>query len=99
VEKVCIFAFQNKFILFEKGVNSLIIMDDSFTVIGTVILNMKFPLSMIRIASLIDSGALEYIDKINSKFPLPILGNLNDYKSYNERLNFYTKDFRYPLPV
>jgi hypothetical protein len=62
VEKVCIFAFQNKFILFEKGVNSLIIMDDSFTVIGTVILNIKFPLFMIRIASSIDPGALEYID-------------------------------------
>ena len=74
-------------------------MDDSFIVIGTVILNTKFPLSMIRIASSIDSGALECIDEINSKFPLPILGNLNDYKSYNERLNSYGKNINYPLPI
>jgi len=86
VEKVCVFEYQNKFILFEEGVNSLIIMDDSFTVISTIISYSKFPPSMIRIASSMDSGALEYIDEINSKFPLPILGNLNDYKSYNERL-------------
>jgi len=74
-------------------------MDDSFTVIGNVILGSKFPLSNIRIASSIDSGALEYIDEINSKFPLPILGNLNDYKSYNERLNSYGKNINYPLPI
>ena len=86
MEKVCVFEYQNKFILFEEGVNSLIIMDDSFTVISTIISYSKFPPSMIRIASSMDSGALEYIDEINSKFPLPILGNLNDYKSYNERL-------------
>jgi hypothetical protein len=54
---------------------------------------------MIRIASSIDSGALECIDEINSKFPLPILGNLNDYKSYNERLNSYGKNINYPLPI
>jgi hypothetical protein len=115
VEKVCVFAFQNKFILFEKGgqpvlvgsgrslfekgVNSLIIMDDSFTLIGTVILSSKFPPSIIRIASSIDSEALEYIDEINMKFPLPILGNLKDYKSYNERLNSYGKNINYPLPI
>jgi predicted ribosome-associated RNA-binding protein Tma20 len=75
-DKAYVFAFQNKFILFEKDVNSLIIMDNSFTVIGTVILNSKLPPSKIRIASLIDSGALEFIDEFNSKFPLPILGNL-----------------------
>jgi hypothetical protein len=96
LEKLCIFAFQNKFILFEKGLNSLVIMDYSFTVISKIILPLKLPLSMIRTASLIDSGALEYIDEINSKFPLPILGNLNDYKSYNERLNSYGKT---PLPI
>jgi hypothetical protein len=27
-EKACVLAFQNKIILFEKGVNSLTIMDD-----------------------------------------------------------------------
>ena len=32
---VSIFAFQNKMMLFEKGVNSLTIMDDKFSVIGT----------------------------------------------------------------
>jgi hypothetical protein len=96
VKNVCVFGFQNKFILFEKGVNSLIIMDDSFTVISIIILSLKLPLSMIRIASLIDSGALEYIDEINSKFPLPILGNLNDYKSYNELLQSYGKT---PMPI
>jgi hypothetical protein len=37
-------------------------MDDSFTVIGNVILGSKFPLSKIRIASSVDYGALEYID-------------------------------------
>jgi hypothetical protein len=31
---------------------------------------------MIRIASSIDPGALEFIDEVNSKFPLPILGTL-----------------------
>jgi hypothetical protein len=36
-DNLCVFAFQNKMILFEKGVNTLIILDDSFTVIGTVI--------------------------------------------------------------
>ena len=71
-------------------------MDDSFTVISTIILSLKFSLSVIRIASSMDSGALEYIDEINSKFPLPILGNLNDYKSYNERLNSYGKT---PMPI
>jgi len=58
----CIFAFQNKMMLFEKGVNSLTIMDDSFTVIGTVILSTRFPPSIIRIASSMDPGALECID-------------------------------------
>jgi hypothetical protein len=46
-----------------------------------------------------DSEALEYIDEFNSKFPIPFLGNLNDYKSYNERLNYYTNSFRYPMPI
>jgi hypothetical protein len=50
-------------------------MDDEFDVIATVICS-KLPPSIIRIASSIDSGALEYKDEINSKFPLPILGNL-----------------------
>jgi hypothetical protein len=74
-------------------------MDDSFTVISTIILSLNLPVSMIRIASSIDSGALEYIDEINSKFPLLILGNLKDYKSYNERLNNYGKKINYPMPV
>jgi hypothetical protein len=72
-----VFAFQNKIIFFEKGVNNLTIMDNSFTVIGSVILS-KFPPSIIRIASSIDSEAQEYIDELNSKFPIPILGNLKD---------------------
>jgi hypothetical protein len=72
----CVFAFQNKMMLFEKGVNSLIIMDDSFTVIGTVILSSKFAPSIIRIASSMDPEALECIDELNNKFPIPILGNL-----------------------
>jgi hypothetical protein len=62
--------------LFEKAVNSLTIMDDSFTVIGTVILSTKFAPSIIRIASSMDPGALEYIDELNNKFPIPILGDL-----------------------
>lgn len=74
-------------------------MDDSFTVIGTVILYSNFPPSIIRNASSMDSEALEYIDEFNSKFPIPFLGNLNDYKSYNERLNYYTNSFRYPMPI
>jgi len=71
-----VFAFQNKLIFFEKTINSLTIMDDSFTVIGTVILSSKFPPSTIRIASSMDIGALEYIDELNMKFPIPILGSL-----------------------
>jgi hypothetical protein len=51
-------------------------MDDSFTVIGTVILSSKFAPSIIRIASSMDPEALECIDELNSKFPVPILGNL-----------------------
>ena len=51
-------------------------MDNSFTVIGSVILNSKLPPSIIRFASSIDSGALEFIDEFNSKFPLPIMGTL-----------------------
>ena len=46
-----------------------------------------------------DIGALECIDVFNNKFPIPILGNLLDYKFYNERLNNYTNDFRYPMPI
>ena len=34
-----------------------------------------------------DSGALECIDVFNKKYPFPIMGNLYDSKSYNERLN------------
>jgi hypothetical protein len=63
-------------ILFEKGINNLTIMDDSFTVIGTIILRSKFPPSMIRIASSMDPGAIECIDEFNNTFPIPILGNL-----------------------
>jgi hypothetical protein len=63
-------------------------MDDSFTVIGTVILSSKFGPSIIRIASSIDPGALEYIDEFNSKFPIPILGCLKDSK-----LHCYGKNF------
>ena len=66
--------------------DSLTIMDDSFTVIGTVILSLKFSLSIIRIAYSLDPGALEYIDLFNQRFPFPILGSLSDYLSYNERL-------------
>jgi hypothetical protein len=71
-----VFAFQNKILLFKKGVDSLLIMDDSFSVIGTVILSSKFSLSIIRIASSMDPGALEYIDVFNQRFPIPILGSL-----------------------
>jgi hypothetical protein len=94
-----VFAFHNKMMLFEKGVNRLTIIDDSFTVIGTVILSERFAPSIIRIASSIDPGALECIDELNNKFPIPILGNLLDYKSYNERLNNYTRNFRCPMPI
>ena len=38
-EKAFVIAFKNKMIFFEKGVNTLTIMDNSFTVIGTVTLN------------------------------------------------------------
>ena len=93
-----IFAFQNKMMLFEKGVNSLTIMDDSFTVIGSVIFS-NVPPSIIRIASTIDSEAFEYIDVLNCKFPFPILGNLKDYKTYNNRLHSYGKNLNYPLPI
>jgi hypothetical protein len=62
--------------LFEKGVNSLTIMDDKFSVIGTINLSTSFPPSIIRIASSMDPGALEYIDELNNKFPIPILGDL-----------------------
>jgi hypothetical protein len=48
------------------------ILDDSFTVISTVILNLDAPLYQIRIAPELDLGALEYIDAFNSKFPFPI---------------------------
>jgi hypothetical protein len=51
-------------------------MDESFTVIGTVILGSKISLSFIRIASSKDAGALEFIDEFYNKFPLPILGNI-----------------------
>jgi hypothetical protein len=70
------FAFQNKIMLFEKGVNSLTIMDDSFTVIGSVTISTRFAPSIIRIASSMDPGALECIDELNNKIPIPILGNL-----------------------
>jgi hypothetical protein len=85
--------------LFEKGKNILTIIDDSFTVIGTVILSERFAPSIIRIASSIDPEALECIDELNNKFPIPILGNLLDYKSYNEGIKNYTKNFRYPMPI
>jgi hypothetical protein len=74
-------------------------MDDSLALIGTVILSSKFAPSIIRIASSIDPGALECIDELNNKFPIPILWNLEDYKSYNERQNIYTKNFRFPMPI
>jgi hypothetical protein len=74
-------------------------MDESFTVIGSVILYSNFPPSIIRNAPSVDSGALEYIDEFNSKFPIPLLGNLKDSKSYNERLSYYTNSFRYPMPI
>jgi len=75
-ENLCLFSFQNKIILFEKEVDCLTIMDDSFNVISTVILSSKYPPSIIRIASLMDSGALECIDAFNHKFPIPIMGYL-----------------------
>jgi hypothetical protein len=46
-----------------------------------------------------DSGALEYIDVLNNKYPIPIMGSLQDFKNYNKRLIKYTKDFRYPMPI
>jgi hypothetical protein len=71
-----VFAFQNIIILFERGVEGLTILNDSFNVIGTITLSSKIPLYFIRIASSIDSGALEYIDEFDTKLPIPILGNL-----------------------
>jgi hypothetical protein len=74
---VCVIAFQNKFIFFEHLDNSLItIMDDSFNLIGTLILSSKYPPHTIRIASSIDPGSLDYIDEFNNKYPFPIWGNL-----------------------
>jgi hypothetical protein len=46
-----------------------------------------------------DRGALESIDEFNVKFPIPILGNLKDYKSYNDRINDYSKNFDCPMPI
>jgi hypothetical protein len=51
-------------------------MDDSFNVISSIISYSKFPPSIIRIAYSMDPGALECIDEINSKIPIPIVGNL-----------------------
>jgi hypothetical protein len=51
-------------------------LDDLFNVISTVFLNPKYPLSNIRVASSFDHGALEYIDELNNKFPIPILWKL-----------------------
>ena len=96
-ESACVFAFQNRIIIFEHEKVNLTILDDSQTVISTVILIS--PLLKLRIASLIDSGALECIDVFNNKYPIPIMGSLSDYKSYNERLSKYAKDFRYPMPI
>ena len=55
---------------------SLTIMDDPFNLIGTVTLYSNLPLLIIRTASSIYSGALECIDELNNKFPIPILENL-----------------------
>jgi hypothetical protein len=90
-------AFQNKLIFFEYGENSLTIMDDSFNLIGTLILSSKYGIQTIRIAST-DPGALEYFDEYNNKYPFPIWGNLKDYKSGDERLNNYAKNVGYPMP-
>ena len=76
---------------------NLTILDDSLTVISSIIL--KSPLLKLRIASLLDSGALECIDVFNNRYPIPLMGNLSDYKSYNEHLFKYAKDYRYPMPI
>jgi hypothetical protein len=73
---IFVIAFKNKFIFFKNGGNSLTIMDDSFNLIGTLILSSKYPLRTIRIASSMDPGSIEYIDAANNKFPFPIWGNL-----------------------
>ena len=93
--KIFIFAFQNKFILFEEGEDNLIILDDLFNLISTV--TLKKPLFNIRIASLKNSEVLEYIDQFNSKLPIPIWGNLYDSGFCNKLHDKYEKDFRYPL--
>lgn len=97
VEGACVFAFQNRIIIFEYEKVNLLILDDSLTLISSIIL--KSPLLKLRIASLLDSGALECIDVFNNKCPIPIMGSLSDYKSYNERLYRYANNFRYPMPI
>jgi len=71
-----VIAFQNKFIFFEKGVNSLTLTDDSFNLVGTLILSSIYPPHTLRIDSSMDPGSLEYIDIANTNFPVPIWGNL-----------------------
>ena len=76
-----VFAFQNKIVLFFPEKEKLTIFDDQLSVINTVVLN--YPPLKIRIASIIESEVSEYIDVFNNKLPIPILGNLQDSKSYN----------------
>ena len=72
-------------------------MDDTFTVIGTLILRSKFPPSIIRIASSMDPYTLECIDEINNNFLIPIMGYYDEF--YNEQFNYYTKNFGFPMPI
>jgi hypothetical protein len=59
--------------LFSQEKDEVSILDNTLTVISTVVLNLKAPL--LRIVSTKDSGVAECTDALNNKFPFPIMAN------------------------
>jgi hypothetical protein len=59
--------------LFSQKRDEVSILDDTLTVISTVVLNLTAPL--LRIVSTKDSGVAECTDALNNKFPFPIMHN------------------------
>jgi hypothetical protein len=68
-----VYAFKNKIIFFSPEWEHLTILDDILTEISTAYLKLQAPL--LSVASVMDTGVIEYIDAFNNRFPFPIMGN------------------------